>query len=330
MVTMHEKQKYISIKTESGAIVSAIAPEILSASRSTDIPAFYSQWFFKRLHHGYCTWTNPFNRKVQYVSFENVKAIVFWTKYPEPIFPYLHILDQQNIDYYFLYSLNNYENEKLEPYVPSLEKRVASFIKLSSLIGKHRVLWRFDPILVSDSLSQQEISYRIKSIGDKLYTYTNKLIFSFIEIDNYKKVRTNLKHSDDSIRELTNEEKYATAHDISHYLQQWKQTNPEFHVASCATPFDFSQYNIAHNACIDFDLLNRINTKKSSHSLFQEEKYIYKKDSGQRKNCLCGKSKDIGAYSTCPHLCRYCYANISQPTVLKNSKKHNPDSESII
>ena len=102
----------IKIKTQYGQIVEASAPVIISASRSTDIPAFYAKWFFNRLAKGYCVWYNPFNRQPLYISFKNCKVIVFWTKNPEPIIPYLTELDKRGIHYYFHVTINDYEKEQ--------------------------------------------------------------------------------------------------------------------------------------------------------------------------------------------------------------------------
>ena len=99
------------IVVASGDSVDAMAPVIVSASRSTDIPAFYSKWFFERLKKGYCVWFNPFNQKPSYVSFKNCRVIVFWTKNPKPILPYLHELDERGIHYYFQVTLNDYVKE---------------------------------------------------------------------------------------------------------------------------------------------------------------------------------------------------------------------------
>ena len=128
---MNEK---VTITTRNGAQVEAQAPVIISASRSTDIPAFYAKWFINRLREGYCVWYNPFNQQPMYVSFKNCKVVVFWTKNPEPIMPYLHELDQRGIHYYFQVTLNDYMDEHLEPNVPSVEHRVAVFKKLSDMI----------------------------------------------------------------------------------------------------------------------------------------------------------------------------------------------------
>ena len=136
----------INICTDSGKIVEATAPVIISASRPTDIPAFYTKWFFNRLAKGYCAWYNPFNQQKMYVSFSKCKVIVFWTKNPKPIIPYLHILDEMGIHYYFQVTLNDYTKEGFEPNVPSVEKRIETFKNLSDTIGKEKVIWRFDPL----------------------------------------------------------------------------------------------------------------------------------------------------------------------------------------
>ena len=107
----------VYIINDKGERVEATAPVIISASRSTDIPAFYAKWFFNRLAKGYCVWYNPFNKKPMYISFKNTKAIVFWTKNPKPILPYLKELDARGIHYYFQVTLNDYVNEGFEPNV---------------------------------------------------------------------------------------------------------------------------------------------------------------------------------------------------------------------
>ena len=155
---------------------------IISASRRTDIPAFYAEWFFRRLEAGYCAWVNPFNQKKMYVSFKNCRVVVFWSKNPEPILPYLHKLDERGIHYYFQFTLNDYEQEGFEPNVPELERRIETFRKLSGMIGKERVIWRFDPLIVTPSLSTDMLLARIERIGDSLKGCTEKLVFSFVDV----------------------------------------------------------------------------------------------------------------------------------------------------
>lgn len=124
-------------------------PIIVSASRSTDIPAFYAKWFINRLVAGYAVWYNPFNQQPMKISFEKTKVVVFQTKNTAPLIPYLHELDKRGIHYYFQFTLNDYEVENFEPNVPTFEERVETFKKLSSFIGKGRVIWRFDPIMIA-------------------------------------------------------------------------------------------------------------------------------------------------------------------------------------
>jgi hypothetical protein len=127
----------VTIKTQNGD-VEGIAPVIISASRATDIPAFYPEWFMHRLRTRYVKWFNRFNGEHRYVSFEKVRAIVFWTKNADPIMKYLPELDEKNINYYFTYTFNDYETEKLEPNVPDLNKSIETFKRLSDAIGKGR------------------------------------------------------------------------------------------------------------------------------------------------------------------------------------------------
>ena len=183
----------VSIRTDSGEIVEATAPVIISASRSTDIPAFYAKWFFNRLAKGYCAWYNPFNiNQKMYISFARCRVIVFWTKDPSPIIPYLPELDKRGIHYYFQVTLNDYEKEGFEPNVPSVAKRIETFKKLSQLIGKEKVIWRFDPLIITPNIGPRELLTRIWHVGNQLKGYTDKLVFSFVDVKAYRKVQNNL------------------------------------------------------------------------------------------------------------------------------------------
>ena len=180
--------------TEDGTIVSMQAPLIVSASRSTDIPAFYADWFFHRLQVGYSAWTNPFNGVKSYVSYVNTHFIVFWSKNPRPLLPYLHILKERNIKCYIQYTLNDYEQEKLER-VPSLASRIETFKLLVEQLGKEAVIWRFDPMILTDDISIDDLLRKVQNIGDQLKDYTEKLVFSYADIGLYKKGKSNLEKS---------------------------------------------------------------------------------------------------------------------------------------
>lgn len=327
------------------------APVIISASRSTDIPAFYAKWFFNRLEAGYCVWYNPFNQKPMYISLKNCKFIVFWTKNPAPIIPFLPELDKRGIKYYFQFTMNDYENENFEPCVPKLEKRVEKFKELSQKIGKERVIWRFDPLIITPQITPRDLLKRIWNIGNKIFGCTEKLVFSFVDVAAYKKVQSNfIKETPNFFsREnvLNAEFTVAQQNELVDGLKKcqaaWKEKGWNITLATCAEQGEFQ--GVEHNRCIDGELIERIckddfqmvhylrTGKMSEPNLFgtlpQFDPHKMK-DKGQRKICGCMISKDIGMYNTCRHFCVYCYANMSREIVLKNAAKHNEGSESII
>ena len=177
----------LEILTDEGEKVTAQAPVIVSASRSTDIPTFYADWFVERWKKGYIKWLNPFNGVPLYVSFKNTKVVVFWTKNPKPMFKHLGFLDENVKNYYFQFSLNDYDKEGYEGKVPRLENRINTFKELSERIGKERVVWRFDPLLLTTEIDIKELLRRLENIGNQIYFFTNKLVFSFADISIYKK-----------------------------------------------------------------------------------------------------------------------------------------------
>ena len=176
-----------------GTIVSMQAPQIVSASRSTDIPAFYADWFFDRLQKGYSAWTNPFNGIKSYVSYENTRFIVFWSKNPRPLLQHLDYLKERHIGCYIQYTLNDYEKEKLERNVRPLSERIETFKLLVDKLGKGSVIWRFDPMILTDDISVDDLLEKVLNLGDQLKDYTEKLVFSYADILSYRKVKANLE-----------------------------------------------------------------------------------------------------------------------------------------
>ena len=142
---------------------------------------------------GYSAWTNPFNGVTSYVSYEKTRFIVFWSKNPEPLIKHLDYLRDKGINCYIQFTLNDYENEGLEKGVPKLEKRIETFKKLVEKVGKGRVIWRFDPLILTDTISPETLLQKIENIGNQLLGYTEKLVFSFADIAAYKKVKSNLE-----------------------------------------------------------------------------------------------------------------------------------------
>lgn len=345
----------INIKTDSGENVEAICPVIISASRSTDIPAFYAKWFFNRLAKGYCVWYNPFNQKPMYISFTRTKAIVFWTKNPKPIIPYLSELDKLGIHYYFQVTLNDYVNERFEPRVPPVESRVETLKELSNLIGKEKVIWRFDPMIVTPKITPAVLLKRVERIGNMINGYTDKLVFSFVDVAAYRKVRSNLVNETDcftadtvNTAEMNEMQRQDIVEGLVKLRDGWKAEGWNISLATCAEGIDLGNYGIEHNRCIDGELMKRLFADDSEfvyylntgclpeQDLFEKFKPLPNltatqiKDKGQRKECGCMVSKDIGMYNTCRHLCVYCYANTSKKCVMGNKNRHSDDSESLL
>jgi hypothetical protein len=326
------------VKTSEG-LVDAVAPAIVSASRSTDIPAFYAKWFMNRLCAGYSKWVNPFNQKPQYVSFERTKVVVFWSKNPAPLIPLLDEIDRRRIEYYFQFTVNDYEKERLESGLPSLDQRIQTFLNLSKMIGPERVIWRFDPLILVNDVSVDELLSRIRVVGDRIAGHTSKLVFSFADIEAYRKVKGNLTRTGYSFREFSDEEMEEAAAGIAELCCGW-----QIDAATCAEKVDLGKHSITHNKCVDDELILKITnndpdllrllgrSEAVQGSLLGDLKTPLKsmKDKGQREECGCVISKDIGQYNTCRHLCVYCYANTSATAVRRAIEKADPQGESIL
>lgn len=336
-----------AIVTERGEQVMAQTPVIVSASRSTDIPAFYSDWFINRLEKGYVKWINPFNGIPLYVSLAEARLFVFWSKNPKPMLERLpgrnesplDVLDSRHANYYFQFTLNDYDEERIEPNVPPVAERVETFRRLSERLGRDRVVWRFDPLILTDKLDIRRLVEKVERLGDKIAPLTSRLVFSFIDVAAYRKVSANLSRCGLNAREFMPDEMEAVASEISRLVKGWGIS-----AGTCAEIRDLAAYGIEHNRCVDdrlmvkcfshdTELMNFIGARESLFSA--PDQWVlegYKKDKGQRTACGCVVSKDIGMYNTCPHLCRYCYANASDTTVLANRAKHerNPHGELLI
>jgi hypothetical protein len=320
-MTFKEWEK-ITIRTGVGSECMAIAPVIISPSRSTDIPGFHSRWFINRLNQGHVVWINPFNGRSQYVSFEKTRVIVFWTKNPEPMVNYLDEIDQKGIHYYFQFTLNNYDNEGFEPKVPRIGKRIDTFRKLSEKLGKERVIWRFDPLILTQSLGVEDLLEKIRGVGDQIHAFTEKLVISFVDIHAYRKVRNNFRKLHVDGREFNSQDMVQLAQGLSGLNQSWN-----LKISACCESVDLKSYGIDPNRCIDDALMVRLfHTDDKLMSFLGDRKGMspgcddwgYMKDRGQRKACGCIVSKDIGMYDTCGHGCIYCYASRSAAATFRN------------
>lgn len=319
------QHKKLRLYTDIGETVTAQAPVIISASRATDIPAFYANWFFDRLEKGYVVWRNPFSGQPSYISFENTRFIVFWSKNPKPLIPYLSELKKRGIGTYIQYTLNDYVSENLEPNLPSLEDRINTLKNLVEILGPASVVWRFDPLILTDTISTDSLIEKIGRIAKRLVGHTNKLVFSFADIATYRKVGRNLKAAGVSYREWNE----AAMIEFATRLSELNSKRWGFQLATCSEAIALEEFGIEHNRCIDPDLITRLSP---DDSILQNFLASAKTDKGQRKLCGCILSKDIGSYNTCPHGCVYCYANTTPFAAQQNFMRHksNPSLESII
>ncbi|MFW6244383.1 MAG: DUF1848 domain-containing protein [Fibrobacterota bacterium] len=305
----------VDIRTGEGEVVSAVAPVVVSASRATDIPAFHSQWLMNRLKAGYARWVNPFNGASQYVSFSRTRLLVFWSKNPEPLFPFLDEIEGMGLNYFFHITLNDYDHEKLEPNLPELARRVDSFISLSERIGRQRVLWRFDPLVISEEITPDKLIQKVNRVGSLIHQYTSRLTVSFLSL--YPKVVQRSRRKAVTFHEVTDSQSQLIMAAVKQMAASW---NLEF--CTCAEKRDFSGLGISRGRCIDerhvaevfshdYELMRFLNPQWHPDLFGSDSFRKGLRDTGQRKECGCMKSKDIGRYNTCPHECVYCYANAS-------------------
>lgn len=355
---MTKKQEDRTVTLDNREVVKATFPVVVSASRSTDIPAFYADWFFERLKKGYSAWTNPFNGKKSYVAYEDTRFIVFWSKNPRPLLSHIDYLRERGIGCYVQYTLNDYVDERLELGVPPLEERIETFRLLVDKLGKGAVVWRFDPLILTDKIDMDKLLQKIEYIGDQLKNYTEKLVFSFADILSYRKVKANLERSHINYIDWTKGQMIEFAKKLV-CLNKNKGWN--YILATCGEDTDLE--GVEHNHCVDDCLMVRFGYKSKELMNFLGAEFINptysrfagfdlekipqnairldnnqfaiinknNKDKGQRAACGCMKSKDIGEYNTCPHLCEYCYANASKEVAIANWQRHqlNKNNDTI-
>ncbi len=280
---------------------------ILNVSSRTDIIAFYTPWFINRLKEGFVDVRNPFYKyNVSRIYFSDVDAFVFCTKNPMPILPYLHLLKKPIL---FHVTLTPYDR-KVEPNVPKKSQVIASIKKLSTVLGKENIYVRYDPIFINDTYT---VNYHIKvfaKLMEHLDGYVSHVIVSFL--DNYKNVQKNIsvlkpkKITDDMYREIgLNFSKVAKEHNIT--------------VQTCCEEHNLIEYGFKKEDCISATLAYKLTGKTN---------FKYWKARG--RNCKCIEMVDIGAYNSCRHYCKYCYANYNEEEINKNVLEHDINSSLLL
>ncbi len=281
---------------------------IISASRRTDIPSFYSEWFFNRLKEEYVLVRNPMNfRQVSRISLspDVVDGIVFWTKNPAPMLGKLGALEKY--PYYFQFTLNAYGQE-VERGLPSKEDElIPVFGRLAKEIGRERVVWRYDPVFLNGKYTEEYHLRRFDEFASRLAPFTEKCIISFLDM--YRNIKNNIKPLDLQIP--AEAQQYEMMAGFADTAQKYG-----IGLDTCAEANDFSALGVRRAHCIDKERLEKI----GGFGLNIDA------DRNQRKLCGCAMAIDIGAYNTCRNGCLYCYANHSQKTLAKNLALHDPQS----
>lgn len=283
---------------------------IINTGCRTDIPAFYSKWLINRIREGYVLVRNPYNpnQVTRYnLSPDVVDCLAFCTKNPEPMLKYLDEIDKYK-QYWFV-TITPYGKD-IEPNVPNKEKVIESFKKLSKHIGVNSIGWRYDPIFIGNNFDVNKHIYYFEKIAKELKNYTHNCTISFLDL--YEKVKRNAPE----IKPPNHEEQIQIAKVFS---KIGKENNMVIH--SCCEKTYLSQYGLKCNGCMSKEIVEKaigcnLNPPNSRKNL--------------RESCNCLMGNDIGAYNTCGHLCKYCYANANKGLVIENMKKHNDNSPFLI
>lgn len=300
---------------------------IISASRRTDIPAFYADWFIDKIRKGEIMRKNPYNGAVYKtkLSPEEISVIVFWTRNAEPMIRkgYLKELTDLGYNFYFQHTITGYtvksqKGVKLDGRTQNPNKAIESFNRLADEIGGNKIIWRFDPIVVCDQLPIEEIIRLYDKLSSLLSKDCRRNVLSFLDV--YDHVGSNMKNAGfTNVIDLVAPQNKKL---LSYLLSEIKNISQrdDREVFSCAESINLDEFGISHSKCIDNDYIMKVFGEKVTKS----------KDSGQREACGCVKSIEVGQYDTCPHGCVYCYANQRKEQAMKNYKDHNFVSDFLI
>ncbi len=284
---------------------------IIQTGMRTDIPAFYSEWFVNRIKEGFVLVRNPYNpsQVSRYsLSPDVVDLIGFCTKNPAPMLPHMDIL--KGYGQYWFVTITPYGKD-IEPNVPDKMKVMEDFKKLSDIVGVDSMGWRYDPILVDE---EHPVDWHIAEFGkmaETLSGYTNTCVISFIDL--YSKGRRNFPEA----REVCNKDRLRIGKAFIEIAQGYDIT-----IKPCAEGKKLEPYGADCSGCM---------TVKTYEKALHANLDVPRRGTNQRNGeCACLLGTDIGAYDTCGHLCRYCYANVHTDLVRENMRRHDPKSPFLI
>jgi hypothetical protein len=282
---------------------------IINTGQRTDIPAFYADWFANRLSEGFVCVRNPYNpnQVSRYrLDPEVVDVIGFCTKNPAPMFKYMDLL--KDYGQYWFVTITPYGRD-IEPNVPDKHQLIEDFKKLSDIVGVNSVGWRYDPIFISERYTQEYHLHAYEQIAVTLDGFTETSVISFIDL--YPKVRRNFPE----VREVSKEQRLSLGKAFIEIASKHGMT-----VKPCAEGDELSEFGADCSGCM----------RISDYEKAIGRRLKVPKKKGARAECACYLACDIGAYNTCRHLCRYCYANAENEKVLEQSRLHDPKSPFLI
>ena len=282
---------------------------IINTGQRTDIPAFYAEWFANRLREGVVCVRNPYNpSQVSRYRLDPtvVDVIGFCTKDPTPMFPYMDLL--KNYGQYWFVTITPYGRD-MEPNVPDKHRLLEDFKRLSEQVGVNAIGWRYDPILLSERYTTAYHLRAFETMASALEGYTQTAVISCIDL--YPKVRRNFPEA----REVRAEERIRLGKALIESASAHGMI-----VKPCAEGDELAPYGADCGGCMRLGDYEKAIGKKLSAP----------KRKGARAGCACYLSCDIGAYNTCKHLCKYCYANAEPTRVLTQSRLHDPRSPFLI
>lgn len=283
---------------------------IINTGGRTDTVQYYTEWLLNRFREGFVYTRNPLfpNKVTRYeLSPDKVDAIVFCSKNYEPILENLsEITDKYNT--YFHYTITAYDKD-IEPRVPSIEKSIETLLRLENIVGKNRIAWRYDPVLLTDKYTIDYHLQTFEMMSARLSGHIDRCIFSFVEM--YKKLSLNMPE----LKPMTEDEKLILAKGMGNIAAKYN-----IYLQTCATNGDYTNFGIHPSGCMTLDILGKANGIKFKNL----------KHKGNRKHCNCIETRDIGAYDTCPNGCKYCYANATPAKAVENFKIHNKTSPILL
>lgn len=283
---------------------------IINTGSRTDTVQYYSEWLLKRFEEGFVYSRNPLfpNKVTRYeLNPDVLDCVIFCSKNYEPILPHIKSISDK-FNTYFHYTITAYGKD-IEPNVPSIDESIQTLIKLSEIVGKQRIAWRYDPVLLTEKYTKDVHYKTFDYMAEKISPHIDRCIFSFVEM--YKKLKTNMPE----IILLNQDDKNEIAKNIGGISKKYNMV-----IQTCATNGNYEQYNIKPSGCMTSEILgnaNNVTFKKLKHA-------------GTRRDCNCMENRNIGDYDTCPNGCKYCYANQNPEIALENFKNHKPNFDMIL